>query len=83
MEDRMSRPAAVVLAALLAAPTLARADAADCTRNLGQTMAKFVRTRLKAISKCENQRSSGKLPPATICRPQCSTGSDNASTSRC
>ena len=41
-------------------------------------MAKFVRSRLKAISKCENQRSSGKLPPATVCRPQCSTGSDNA-----
>ena len=37
-----------------------------------------LRSRLKAISKCENQRSSGKLPAATICRPQCSTGSDNA-----
>jgi alkaline phosphatase D len=75
----MSRRASLLaLATLLAVPTLARADGAACTKALGKQIGTLVKGRLKAISKCENQRSSGKLPPATICRPQCSSASTDA-----
>jgi alkaline phosphatase D len=77
----MSRRAAVLsFAALLAVPTLARADGAACTKMLGKQIGALVKGRLKAISRCEGFRSSGKLPPATVCRPQCSSASTNAGT---
>ena len=69
--------AAVSVAVLLAVPSIARADAAGCTKTLGKAVRSYVKSRQKAIAGCENKRSKGKLDPSTICRPQCSSGADD------
>ncbi len=65
----------LVIALLLAAPSLARADAAGCTKAIGKESGKLLGTRWKTIAKCEDGRAKGKLPPATVCRPQCDAAS--------
>jgi alkaline phosphatase D len=65
----------VAIAILLAAPSLARADAAGCTKAIGKESGKLLNSRWKTISKCEDGRAAGKLPPTTVCRPQCDAAS--------
>ena len=52
------------------ATTPARAAAlSPCSIAIAKSVEKYVKTKLKVISKCEDKRSSGALPPATNCRP--------------
>jgi alkaline phosphatase D len=67
---------ALAVAVLVTAPSLAHADAARCTKTIGKESGKLLKSRWKAISKCEDNRTKGKLPPATVCRPQCDGTSD-------
>src|ERR1043166_2934928 len=72
----MSRTSvAVSVAMLLALAPVAHADTASCTKALGKAIRSYAKSRQKAIAGCENKRSNGKLPVATVCRPQCSSGS--------
>ncbi|TMA53195.1 MAG: hypothetical protein E6J75_15665 [Deltaproteobacteria bacterium] len=73
----MSRRFAVVaLAALaLAGPRSAAAVSNPCQNRIGASVLGYSKARMKAISACEDKRSKGTLPAATICRPQCSGGS--------
>ena len=74
----MSRTSVVLSVAMLfAVAAVARADTASCTKTLGKVIRSYAKSRQKAIAGCENKRSNGKLPVATVCRPQCSSGSTN------
>jgi alkaline phosphatase D len=64
--------------ALLVGLAPAGPAAADCSRTLGRSVAKYVKARGKAIAACERRRSSGRLPDTTVCRPQCSSAATNA-----
>lgn len=60
----------VVLTLSLAAAVPARAATlSPCTLAIAKSVEKYTKTKLKVISKCEDQRSSGALSPATNCRP--------------
>ena len=72
---------ALSLAVLVAAPSLARADAASCTQTLGEAIRTYGTARQKAIAGCESKRSSGTLAASTVCRPQCSYRRRRSSTS--
>ena len=72
----MYRPlVALAVAAVLAVPALVRADAASCTKTIGKETGKYLKSRLKAVSKCEDSRANGKLAPSAVCRPQCDSAS--------
>lgn len=62
--------------ALLAVVPAARADEVGCRKALGKAIAKYTKLRFKLIAKCEDKRSKGTLPVATVCRPQCNGGSN-------
>ena len=68
----MFRTFVLSVAMLFAVPTIARADAASCTKTLGKAIRNYAKSRQKTIAGCENKRSNGKLAVGTICRPQCS-----------
>jgi len=69
----MSRRLAVV-ALVLAGPRLAAAITNPCQNVIARSVVGYSNSRLKVISACEDKRSKGSVPAATICRPQCSGG---------
>jgi alkaline phosphatase D len=66
---------ALAAGVLLTLPALASADSAACTKAIGRETGKYLKSRLKTITKCNDRRSAGKLPANTICRPQCDAAS--------
>jgi alkaline phosphatase D len=68
---------AVAVMAVVLAPSLARADAAACSKTIGRETGNYLKNRFAGISRCETFRSKGKLPPTAVCRPQCDTASTN------
>ena len=55
------------LLATVAFSATARADAVKCQRSILKESGKFAQAKIKALSKCEESKLKGKLPPATDC----------------
>jgi len=45
------------------------ATLSPCTIAIGKAVEKYVKAKRKAVAKCEDKRSDGRLAPATNCRP--------------
>lgn len=67
----------VLVAAAIVGSGTARADQARCRKALGKAVEKYAKSRLKAVAKCEDQRSSGALAVGTTCREQCTGGTNS------
>src|SRR4051794_33294552 len=62
----------LVLAATFAArPALA--SVAGCQKSIVKETQKFLALKSKALQKCEDKRTSGSLPPSTVCRTESGT----------
>ena len=72
----MSRRLAVVAFVALAIAGFRPAGALvnPCQNAIGRAVVGYSKGRIKVISSCEDRRSKGTVPAATICRPQCSGG---------
>ncbi len=58
------------MATAILSPSASRAAGLDpCTNAIATTMEKYVQTKQATIAKCEDKRSSGKLPATVNCRP--------------
>ncbi len=62
----LSGGSAIVAAALLLAAPV-HAETVKCQRTIAKESAKFVKTQVKALQKCEESKVKGKLPPLTDC----------------
>src|SRR5262245_41630305 len=64
--DRRQVRAAISML-VLAAASNAFADPVKCQRTIADASGKFQKDKSSALQKCEDKKTSGKLPPATVC----------------
>ena len=75
-----SRRHIAVLASLLAlaGPPVYASGLSPCTITIGKAVEKYTKQKQKAIAKCEDGRSDGRLAPTVNCRPAAGPVTDPA-----